>query len=70
MLSIQQHFTMLKTYFNYWLKQKMNWLTDWFNVPLDIEQVTSEMLFPANLLASNETIKLKPEERTLTIKST
>jgi len=30
-----------------------------FNIPLDTKYVTSEMLFPANLLASTEKIKIK-----------
>jgi len=30
-----------------------------FNVPLDTKQVISEMLFPANLLASTEKINIK-----------
>jgi len=36
-----------------------DWLTDLrFNVPLDTKQVISEMLFPANLLASDEKMKI------------
>jgi len=34
-----------------------------FNIPLDTKQLISEMLFPANLLASTDKMKIKARRK-------
>jgi len=66
-----QYFLLLfmpQTNTRFWVHLINRSLTDWltglrFYIPLDIKYVISEMLFPANLLASNEKKEIKNREK-------